>query len=202
LVITPPEIDAPHRTLNGLLSFLVAVAIIFELVPVLCENIGFGTPSLLGMFSFAKRLVSNSLFMLSILLSSGSLMLTVSNSIKHQSKASKIRFEIAVPESPNMQQEISNNKNTLNEFDTVNINEPEDSNIDNMNSELETSLLAKENIPSNEGVPTWKHSSNLPTVLPPLLDGQIGARWWQRFFELNDSPFYRKVQQLRPLFSS
>jgi hypothetical protein len=58
------------------------VAIIFELVPVLCENIGFGTPSLLGMFSFAKRLVSNSLFMLSILLSSGSLMLTVSNSFR------------------------------------------------------------------------------------------------------------------------
>ena len=41
----------------------------------------------------------------------------------------------------------------MNEFDTVNINEPEDSNTDNMNSELETSLLAKENIPSNEGVP-------------------------------------------------
>ena len=74
-------------------------------------------------------------------------------SIKQQSKASKILFEIAVPESPNMQQEISNNKNTLNEFDTVNINEPEDSNTDNMNSELETSLLAKENIPSNECVP-------------------------------------------------
>jgi hypothetical protein len=45
--ITPPEIDAPHRILNGLLSFLVAVVIIFELVAVLCENFGFGTPSLL-----------------------------------------------------------------------------------------------------------------------------------------------------------
>jgi len=84
-------------------------------------------------------------------------------SIKQQSKASKILFEIAVPESPNMQQEISSNKNTLNEFDTVKINEPEDSNTDNMNSELETSLLANENIPSNESVPNPIFSQSTAT---------------------------------------
>ena len=137
--------NAPHRILNGLLSFLVAVAIIFELVAVLCEHIGFGTPVLLGMFFFVKRLVSNSLFMLSVLLSSGSLMLSVSNSFRVF-----LLFDISC---------------------------------------------------CMFGL-GWKHSSNLPTVLPPLLDGQTEARWWQRFFELNDSPFDRKGQQLRSLFSS
>lgn len=56
-------------------------------------------------------------------------------SIKQQSKASKILSEIGVPERRNMQPEV------------------EDHNTDNLNSEFETNLLAKENIPNTESVP-------------------------------------------------